>query len=302
MPNDPMFVVTGQCRFSFVHLFKPYSNRQGGEPKFSVTLLIPKSDFATRQRIDAAIQAAVQDGVSSRWNGIQPPQLFYPIHDGDSPKPSDGLPFGEECRGHWVITASTKADQRIDIVDAQCNPILNQSDVYSGMYGRVSMRFFAYNAGGKKGIGCGLRNVQKLGDGTPLSGRSSAADDFASLAATEPAYFGRPPAQPNYGQSQQGYSQPPAQSQPGQGYGQQQQQQSYGQQPPAYAPQSQQQGYNQQTPAYVPQTPGYGQQSPAAPSYAPVSPNGVQGYGGNNQPQQGYAPTGAQGPRGILGL
>lgn len=260
MPNDPMFVVTGQCRFSFVHLFKPYSSRQGGEPKFSVTLLIPKSDFATRQRIDAAIQAAVQDGVSSRWNGVQPPQLFYPIHDGDSPKPTDGLPFGEECRGHWVMTASTKADQRVEIVDAQGNPILNQSDVYSGMYGRVSMRFFAYNAGGKKGIGCGLRNVQKLGDGTPLSGRSSAADDFASLAATEPAYFGRPPAQSGYGQ-------PPAQAP----YGQPAPSYTQPQMPaPTYPSQSQPSGYGQQQPNFTQVVqPGY---------QAPPAPSGGQGF------------------------
>ncbi|TZE81985.1 DUF2815 family protein [Calorimonas adulescens] len=174
--NNPQHVVTGKVRLSYVHLFTPYASKPGQEPKYSVTILLPKSDIAAKQRIDAAIQAAIQTGISSKWNGVRPPQIAIPIHDGDGVRPSDGMPFGEECKGHWVFTASSK--QPPQIVDLQLNPIINQSEIYSGIYARVSIQFFPYSNSGKKGIGCGLGNVQKLEDGEPLGGRTTVADDF----------------------------------------------------------------------------------------------------------------------------
>jgi hypothetical protein len=225
--QDALRVVTGKVRLSYVHLFSPFAKEQGKEPKFSATLLIPKSDFATRQRLDAAINAAIQEGTSKVWNGVRPPQIHLPIHDGDGVKPSDGMPFGEECKGHWVMTASSKANMKPDIVDINLNPIINQSEIYSGVYARVSVRFFAYNASGKKGIGCGLGNVQKLEDGEPLSGGRSAASDFGGA----PGY--QPPT-PQYGQAPQPSYTPTAPQHP---YPTQPQ---YGQQPqPGYAPQGQ---------------------------------------------------------------
>lgn len=192
--QDQQRVITGKVRLSFVHLLSPHA-RPNQEPKYSVTLLIPKSDIATKQRLDAAVQAAIHDGVQSRWNGVRPPQIAIPIYDGDGVKPSDGMPFGAECKGHWVLTASSKVDRKPEIVDLSLQPILNATEVYSGMYGHVSLRFFAYFSNGKKGIGCGLGNVQKVADGEPLAGGTSAAEDFASLAATAPY-----PQQPNYAQ------------------------------------------------------------------------------------------------------
>lgn len=228
--HDPKRVVTGKVRLSYVHLFTPFANQPGAEPKFSVTLLIPKSDIATKQRIDAAIQAAIEEGISTKWNGVRPPQIHLPIHDGDGVRPSDGMPFGKECKGHWVMTASSK--QKPEIVDINLNPIIDQTQIYSGIYGRVSIRFFPYNAAGKKGIGCGLGNVQKLEDGEPLGGRRSAADDFGDLAppaaasgypaqppAAQPTTPGYPPAQAGQPPAYPGY--PPNQAYPPQTYPQQ---------------------------------------------------------------------------------
>ena len=103
---------------------------------------------------------------------------------------SDGMPFGEECKGHWVFTASAKVDYPPEVVDKMGNPIINQSEVYSGMYGRVNVNFFPYSFGGKKGIGCGLGPVQKLEDGETLSGgHVSAAQAFGApqpASATHP--------------------------------------------------------------------------------------------------------------------
>lgn len=176
MNNDLRNVVTGKVRLSYVHLFTPNAGQNGGDPKYSTTLLIPKSDIGTKQRIDVAINAAIEYGISKKFNGVRPPVINIPVHDGDGARPSDGMPFGEECKGHWVLTASNKDKQ--DIVDVNLNPIINQSDIYSGIYARVSINFFPYANSGKKGIGCSLGPVQKLEDGEPLGGRISAASAF----------------------------------------------------------------------------------------------------------------------------
>ena len=127
------------------------------------------------------------------------------------------MPFGEECKGHWVFTASAKADYPPEVVDRMGNPIINQSEVYSGMYGRVNITFYPYMFGGKKGIGCGLGPVQKLRDGEALGGSSmTAAQAFG--APQQPAYA--VPQQPAYaaapGYTQQAAGQAPW-GQPGTG-------------------------------------------------------------------------------------
>ena len=177
--NDAMKVLTGEARLSYVNVVTPRAAQQGGEPKYSVTLLIPKSDVATKADIDASIQAAAQEAVSKVWGGVRPPQIRVPIYDGDGVRPS-GVPFGEECRGHWVITASTKLKPQVVGMD-NINVELAPSDIYSGMYARVTINFFGYNRAGKRGIGCGLGNVMKTRDGEPLAGTASAASDFATV-------------------------------------------------------------------------------------------------------------------------
>lgn len=179
--NELTNVTTGKVRMSFVHLFKPYAYQPGQEEKYSVTVLVPKSDTETMQRINNAVEAAKQRGITEKWNGQCPPIVPVPVYDGDGVRPSDGMPFGEECRGHYVFTASAKADYPPEVVDANGNPIINHSEVYSGMYGRVNVSFYPYMFGGKKGIGCGLGPVQKLADGEALGGGApSAAQVFGS--------------------------------------------------------------------------------------------------------------------------
>lgn len=181
-------VTTDRARLSFTHLFEPYANNPGQEAKYSVTVLVPKSDIATKQRIDTAETAAKHSGVSKCWNGAMPPLVASAVHDGDGVRPN-GEAFGEECRGCWVFTASSK--QPPQVVDINLNPIINQSDVYSGCYARVCVNFFPYNSNGKRGIGIGLQAVQKLEDGEPLGGRISAAEAFGTP-------IGAAPQQPQY--------------------------------------------------------------------------------------------------------
>lgn len=174
-------VLTGEVRLSYVNLITPRAAQQGGDPKYSVTLLIPKKDAATIANINASIKAAYEDGVSKKWGGAHPqPKVI--VHDGDGLRPS-GLPFGEECKGCWVLTASTKnKPQVVSIENVNCE--LAPNDIYSGMYARVTINFFAFDTAGSKGVGCGLGNVMKTRDGDPLAGGASAASDFAEVGAT----------------------------------------------------------------------------------------------------------------------
>ena len=184
--NELTNVTTGEVRLSYVHLFKPYAFQPGQEEKFSCTILIPKSDTETMARINNAIVAATEKGVSDKWNGVRPPVIPNPVYDGDGVRPSDGMAFGPECRGHYVLTASAKADYPPEVVDAQLNPVINQSEIYSGIYARVNISFFPYAFGGKKGIGCGLGPVQKTRDGEPLGGSAPKASQvFGTVPAAQ---------------------------------------------------------------------------------------------------------------------
>lgn len=224
MTDQPMptRVVTGEVRFSFVNLLRPRENQYGGEPKYSVTILVPKSDVMTKQNIDSAIEAAKQLGKSKHWNGVIPPMVAIPIYDGDGVKPSDGMPFGPECKSHWVFSASTKVDQPPKVVDMQAQPIMDATQVYSGMFGRIAVNFGPYAQAGKKGIGAYIStNVQKTRDGEPLgSSAPEAASDFGGQAAAPNQGFAQQQAPPTYQQQQA----PPQQQQQQQPVQQQQQQ------------------------------------------------------------------------------
>ena len=173
--NELTNVTTGEVRLSYVHLFKPYAAMQGAEERYSCTILVPKTDTDTMGRIQAAIEEAKRKGTADKWGGVCPPLVPTPVYDGDGVRPSDGMAFGPECKGHGVFTANAKADYPPEIVDKMGNPVINQSEIYSGIYGRVNVTFFPYAFGGKKGIGCGLGPVQKLRDGEPLGGSAPTA-------------------------------------------------------------------------------------------------------------------------------
>lgn len=204
-----MALTTGIVRLSFCHIWEPQAPQNGqGDPKYSVTLLIPKTDTATLNSIYADMAVAEQQGVTSKWGGVKPPIVKTPLYDGDGVRPS-GEPFGAECRGHMVMTASCK--NQPPVVDQQVQPIINRSEVYSGCYARVNINFFAYAQNGNKGIGCGLNCVQKWEDGEPLAGTVSVTEAFGGAnaipvstptqGATQPQYTGQPyapAAQPQY--------------------------------------------------------------------------------------------------------
>ncbi len=186
--NIPTKVLTGEVRLSYAHLSEPYANPKnpGAEPKYSVTMLIPKTDTATKADIDASMKAAYEDAVTNDWKGARPQLRNALIYDGDGVR-NDGTPFGPECKGHWVMTANSKRKPQVVHI-SNLKAELAPQDIYSGMYARVTVNFFAFSVNGNRGIGCGLGNVLKIRDGEPLSGGASAASDFEGLeqAAAEP--------------------------------------------------------------------------------------------------------------------
>ena len=172
--NSKTKVVTGiNTRLSYFHGWEPVSIN-GGAEKYSVSVLIPKEDTATVNAVNAAIDAAIEDGIS-KFGGKKPNKaaIKLPLRDGDVERDD------EAYKGHWFINANSNTPPQI--VDRAVKPILDRSEVYSGCYARVSLNFYAFNSNGNKGVACGLGNIQKVRDGEPLGGRTSAADDFATL-------------------------------------------------------------------------------------------------------------------------
>lgn len=173
---NPTKVITGvNTRWSYANVWEAKSIN-GGAPKFSVSLIIPKSDTKTIEKIKAAIQAAYEEGESKlKGNGKTVPALSVlktPLRDGDLERPDD-----EAYANSYFVNANSGTAPGIVDVDRQ--PIIDHSEVYSGVYGRASINFYAFNSNGNKGIACGLNNLQKMRDGEPLGGKTRAEDDFA---------------------------------------------------------------------------------------------------------------------------
>lgn len=165
-------VVTGVVRLSYANVWEPASIN-GGTPKYSVSLIIPKSDQKTIDAINAAVDAAIKDGAAKFGGKISnKAALKLPLRDGDIEREDEAYKDS-----YFVNANSTTAPQ---IVDRSVQPILDRAEVYSGCYARVSVNFYAFNSNGNRGIACGLGNIQKVKDGEPLGGRTSAADDFTT--------------------------------------------------------------------------------------------------------------------------
>jgi hypothetical protein len=173
MANLKTKVVTGTVRLSYANVWKPKSIN-GGAEKYSVSLIIPKSDKETLDAINSAVDAAIEEGVG-KFGGKKPNKaaIKLPLRDGDVERDD------EAYKNAYFINANSTTPPQI--VDQNVQPILDQSEVYSGVYAKVSINFYAFNSNGNKGVACGLGNIQKVRDGQPLGNRSNASDDFTVL-------------------------------------------------------------------------------------------------------------------------
>ena len=173
--SDKKKVVTGiNTRWSYVNVLEPKS-MNGGPAKYSVSLIIPKSDKETVEKIEIAMKAAYEDGLAklkgTSRNVTTFESLKKPLRDGDIERPGD-----PEYVGCYFINANNKS--KPGVVDTNLAPIIDPSEIYSGVYGRASISFYAFNSNGNKGIACSLNNLQKIRDGEPLSGHSRPEEDF----------------------------------------------------------------------------------------------------------------------------
>ena len=176
MANQKNFSATKMvipCRISFANIWEPKAIN-GGDEKYSVSCLIPKSDKKTLARIQKAVEAAKEDGKARKWGGKIPPNLKLPLRDGDIDRPDD-----ENYEDCYFLNASSKDAPQV--VDRKVNPVLDPMMVYSGCYCNVSVNFYAFNANGNRGVAAGLGNIQFVRDGERLSGKASADADFDAL-------------------------------------------------------------------------------------------------------------------------
>ena len=172
-------VTTGKVRLSYANLNEPKSIN-GGEAKYSASIIIPKNDTKTIDAINAAVDSAIQDGIG-KFGGKAPNKaaIKLPLRDGDVEREGD-----EAYANSYFLNANSKT--KPGIVDyPNCNEILDTAEIYSGIYARVSLSFYAFNSNGNKGVAVGLQNVQKLADGEPLGGKSNPTDDFATAIDDE---------------------------------------------------------------------------------------------------------------------
>lgn len=165
-------VITGKVRLSYANVWEPKSIN-GGDEKYSVSLIIPKVDTKTINTIKAAIEQAKVDG-KGKFGGKVPANLKLPLRDGDIDRPDD-----EAYKNSYFVNSNSKDQPQI--VDKYVKQILDRNEVYSGCYAKVSVTFYAYNQNGNRGIACGLGNIQKVADGEPLGGRSRAEDEFSTV-------------------------------------------------------------------------------------------------------------------------
>lgn len=167
-------LTTGVVRLSYAHVWEPSAIQEGQEKKYSCSIIISKDDKATLAKIEAATTAATQLGISGKFGGKKPAKLKLPLRDGDEERPED-----EAYANCFFLNASSKT--KPGIVDKNVNPILDQEEVYSGCYARVSLNFYPFDTNGNKGVAVGLGNIQKVKDGEALGGRSNPEEDFAEV-------------------------------------------------------------------------------------------------------------------------
>lgn len=167
-------VITGEVRFSYLHVFEPFAGEVGQKPKYSVSLLIPKKDKQTIALIQEAVAEATDQGQTTKWGGKVPKNLKLPLRDGDEEK-ADEHP---EYEGMYFINASS--ERQPGLVDSHKQEIFSDQELKSGDYGLASINFYPFSVSGNNGVACGLNNLMKKRDGESLGGTPASAEaDFA---------------------------------------------------------------------------------------------------------------------------
>lgn len=170
----------GEVRFSYAHVFEPRQSDNGGDAKYSVCILIPKTATSIIEMVKAAIAAAEEKGKTSKWGGKIPAKRNNPLRDGDEEDK------GPEYEGMYFLNASSKQKPGVRVLEnGKVVEALDTEDFYSGCWGAVTVNFFPYDSSGNKGVGVGLNNAIKTRDDERLAGGATAEQDFADLGGSD---------------------------------------------------------------------------------------------------------------------
>lgn len=177
-------MITGVCRFSYLHVWEA-AETPSGDMKYSASILIPTGDKKTLKDVNACIQAAIKRGIEKgKFTKAQVKGLRLPLRNGQEEFDNGDKANNPEYKGMMFLNASST--RQPGIVGPNALPVMDQDDVYSGMWGRADINFFPYNAAGNRGVGVGLNNVMKIKDDERLDGRMKAEDAFADYKVDEP--------------------------------------------------------------------------------------------------------------------
>lgn len=121
--SNPTKVVTGVVRLSYANVWEPKSIN-GGAEKFSVSLIIPKSETKTIDAINKAVNAAIEEG-RGKFGGKIPNRsvLKLPLRDGDIDRPDD-----EAYADCYFVNANSNSAP--EVVDKSLNPVMSRSEIY----------------------------------------------------------------------------------------------------------------------------------------------------------------------------
>ena len=158
---------------SYTHVFNRYNpDGDQADGKYMTNVLIPKDEKETIAAINKAIDVAKKQAIVSKWGGKEPKKLDMPLRDGDEKD-------DENYEGHLFVNA--KSNTRPGIVDRKKVPIVDEEEIYSGVWAIVSITFFGYDKNGNRGVACGLNNIMKFKDDEHFGGRVSAESDFGGV-------------------------------------------------------------------------------------------------------------------------
>lgn len=169
----------GEVRFSYCKVWEPSGPTDLDPGKYSVSILIPKTDTKTLAAIQRAIEEAKAEGAvkfQGKTNGLR-----MPLRDGDVERPDD-----DAYKGMYFMNAKSKTQP--GIVGPNKLPIIDQTEFYSGCWGYAAVSFYAYNSNGSKGIAVGLQHLMKTRDDESFQGGMSIDEAFADVATDTPPY------------------------------------------------------------------------------------------------------------------
>ena len=166
-------IVMKNVRLSYCHLFEPKAARGSDKLKYSASLIIPK-DHPQLDALKSMIETVIVDKFGKKAAdkiGLARGGYHTPLGDGDVDRSGDPAYAG-------AMYINCSSDRKPQVVDRMVQPILDESEAYSGCYGNVSVALFPFDVDTNKGCGCGLNNVQITKLAERLGGAPNADEEF----------------------------------------------------------------------------------------------------------------------------